>query len=110
MRVTLTKLRAQGRRIPADRRKPLRGEIYTTRVKGGKALVFEPTYSDMNERQLLYEAKVKLCPKGSSIAVWTGSMQENGAWVVQEWEIDFNPVGSGWLKAEPRYREGARIR
>lgn len=110
MRVTVTKLRKAGHLLPVESREPMLGQMYTRQVKGAKVLEFEPVANSLPGEHGLFEAKVKKVPKGTSIAVYAGSANENGAWVCQEWEIDFSPVGSGWLKSQPRYPSGPRIR
>lgn len=109
MRVTVTKLRKDGHLLPVDSREPMVGQMYMRRVKGAKMLEFEPVSNSLPGQHGLFKVEVKDVRKGTTIAVYIGSAKENGAWVCQEWEIDFNPVGSGWLKSQRSYPSGPRI-
>lgn len=113
MRVSMTKLRKNGFPLPEGERNPMLGDIFSTQYKGGdtwfKVLEFQPAGSYPGQHEL-FETRVKNVPKGGSIVVFSGSAQEDGAWVCQEWEIDFHPVGQSWVKSEPRYPTTARVR
>lgn len=108
MRVSMTKLREAGRMIPVAQRKQLRGTLSTKRFKGGdawfKVLELEPSDSYPGQHQL-YEPRLKECIAEKNVLTFSGLALEDGAWVVQEWEIDVapeTPVGRGWLKPERR--------
>lgn len=53
----------------------------------------------------LYDPRVKECHADKSILIFSGlAQEENGAWVVQEWEVDVapgeTPVGKGLIQPE----------
>lgn len=111
MRVILTQLREGGRMVPVGQRKPMRGTLATKKFIGGetwfKVLDFQLT-SSYPGQYTLYDPRVKECRADTSILIFSGlAQEENGAWVVQEWEVDVapeeTPVGKGWIKPARRY-------
>ena len=111
MRVTIIKLRGGGRLLPQSDLKLMRGTLSTKKFMGGetwfKVLDFQPASSYPCQHEL-YDPRLKKCDAENSVLVFSGLAQEDGAWVVQEWEVDVaprdeTPVGKGWLKPERRY-------
>lgn len=54
----------------------------------------------------LYDPRVKECIAEKTVLIFSGLALENGAWVVQEWEVNVapeTPVGRGWIRPERRY-------
>ena len=111
MRVTMTMLRAGGRLLPPGSGQPMRGTLATKKFQGGdtwfKVLDFQPLGSYPGQHEL-YDPRLKWCEAETTLIVFSGLAQEDGAWVVQEWAVDVAPseeapVGRGWLKPARRY-------
>lgn len=94
MRVTLTQLRENGRRLSAAARKTMVGELMTTKYMSGRKEVKVLEFLEVRSHPGMYtlsEAKVKECWQEKSIIVFSGLARENDAWVSQEWLIDVAP-------------------
>lgn len=94
MRVTLTQLRENGRRLAAGARTTMVGELMTTKYLNGAKEVKVLEFQEVRSAPGMYtlsEAKVKECWQGKPTIVFSGLARENDAWVSQEWLIDVAP-------------------
>jgi hypothetical protein len=94
MRVTLTQLRENGRRLAAGARTTMLGELMTTKYMSGTKEVKVLEFQEVRSHPGMYtlsEAKVKECWQGKPTIVFSGLARENDAWVSQEWLIDVAP-------------------
>ncbi|WP_439518490.1 hypothetical protein [Hydrogenophaga sp.] len=94
MRVTLTQLRQNGRRLNAGARTTMVGELMTTKYLNGSKEVKVLEFLEVRSAPGMFtlsEAKVKECWQEKSIIVFSGLARENDAWVSQEWLIDVAP-------------------
>lgn len=112
MRVSMIPLRAGGRLLSIAGRKRLLGVLSTKRFMGGdtwyKVLEFQENCGMPGEHQL-YDPRLKECVSERTVMVFSGLAQENGAWVVQEWEVDVappqtsEPFANSWVNPARRY-------
>lgn len=113
MRVTMTMLRAGGRLLPQGSGHPMRGTLATRKFQGGdtwfKVLDFQPLgYPGQHK---LCDPRLKGCEAETTLIVFSGPAQEDGAWVVQEWAVDMAPSEEApWAGAGSSRRGGASAR